>query len=387
MSFDLLKAVPIIHVTLSNMKKAVLHDGWSLSSPNYHHTDQYLTVNIDVLACMVSTSYLVQICRYAEMQICRYAPISQDQKWHTQNLNSTAQRFERSQTQKKHKNTKEHKNSNRVGCPNKLSFLSNVASNFISPCFPYFFPFSNAFPSDLQSIKDACPFRPQVSSQLSSQTAAVGSTRAQSSSSTQQPGDRRTALLSPAVGLLLSLRLTWHTALLSPPAVGLLLSLKLTWHAAPLFPAVGLLLSLKLTWHAAPLSPAVGLLLSLRLVCHTALLPLQLIDSPFQLVYLAVLPPFWQQICSTCNITVLRHDNPQIFLAAVPWRNHVKPRSDERAHRACQRTREQRQNWKWSQSCENLRPSSCSIQFNTKIFTLFSRSFGHFVHLYFRAIS
>ena len=54
------------------------------SSPNYHHTDQYLTVNIDVLACMVSTSYLVQICRYAEMQICRYAPVSQDQKWHTQ---------------------------------------------------------------------------------------------------------------------------------------------------------------------------------------------------------------------------------------------------------------------------------------------------------------
>ena len=196
MSFDLLKAVPIIHVTLSNMKKAVLHDGWSLSSPNYHHTDQYLTVNIDVLACMVSTSYLVQICRYAEMQICRYAPISQDQKWHTQNLNSTAQRFERSQTQKKHKNTKEHKNSNRVGCPNKLSFLSNVASNFISPCFPHFFPFSNAFPSDLQSTKNAFPFRPQVSSQLSNQTAAVNSTRAQSSSSTQQPRDRYTALLS-----------------------------------------------------------------------------------------------------------------------------------------------------------------------------------------------
>ena len=62
--------------------------------------------------------------------------------------------------------------------------------------------------------------------------------------------------------------------------------------------------------------------------------------------------PFWQQICSTCNITVFRHDNPQIFLAAVPWRNHGKPRSDERAHRACQRTREQRQKWKWIQSCE-----------------------------------
>ena len=58
--------------------------------------------------------------------------------------------------------------------------------------------------------------------------------------------------------------------------------------------------------------------------------------------------PFWQQICSTCNITVLRHDNPQIFLAAVPGRNHVKPRSDERSHRASQRTREQGQNGKWS---------------------------------------
>ena len=57
------------------------------------------------------------------------------------NLNTTAQRFERSQTQKKHKNTKEHKNSNRVGCPNKLSFLSNVASNFLSPCFPHSFLF------------------------------------------------------------------------------------------------------------------------------------------------------------------------------------------------------------------------------------------------------
>ena len=37
------------------------------SSPNYHHTDQYLTVNIDVSACMVSISYLMQICRYADM--------------------------------------------------------------------------------------------------------------------------------------------------------------------------------------------------------------------------------------------------------------------------------------------------------------------------------
>ena len=131
MSFDLLKAVPIIHVTLSNMKKAVLHDGWSLSSPNYHHTDQYLTVNIDVLACMVSTSYLVQICRYAEMQICRYAPISQDQRWHTQSGVTDP-------SKQKHKKTQKHKNSNRVGCPIKTFLLSNGTSNFLSPCFPHF---------------------------------------------------------------------------------------------------------------------------------------------------------------------------------------------------------------------------------------------------------
>ena len=154
MSLDLLKAVPIIHVTLSNMKKAVLHDGWSLSSPKYHHTDQYLTVNIDVLACMVSTSYLVQICRYAEMQICRYAPISQDQKWHTQsgvtdpsgfdccpsvrlksslyigciswesvkNLNTTAQRFERSQTQKNIKTQKSIKILTGLDAPTNFLF-------------------------------------------------------------------------------------------------------------------------------------------------------------------------------------------------------------------------------------------------------------------------
>ena len=79
----------------------------------------------------------------------------------------------------------------------------------------FFFSFPNAFPSDLQSTKNAFPFRPQVSSQLSNQTAAVNSTRAQSSSSTQQPRDRYTALLSPAVDLLLSLKLIYHAAVLS----------------------------------------------------------------------------------------------------------------------------------------------------------------------------
>ena len=96
--------------------------------------------------------------------------------------------------------------------PQQTFLFKQRGIQFYISLFSLFFPFSNAFPSDLQSIKDAFPFRPQVSSQLSSQTAAVGSTRAQSSSSTQQPGDRRTALLSPTVGLLLSLRLICHTA-------------------------------------------------------------------------------------------------------------------------------------------------------------------------------
>ena len=96
--------------------------------------------------------------------------------------------------------------------PQQTFLFKQRGIQFYISLFSSFFPFSNAFPSDLQSTKDAFPFRPQVSSQLSSQTAAVGSTRAQSSSSTQQPGDRRTALLSPTVGLLLSLRLICHTA-------------------------------------------------------------------------------------------------------------------------------------------------------------------------------
>ena len=96
--------------------------------------------------------------------------------------------------------------------PQQTFLFKQRGIQFYISLFSLFFPFSNAFPSDLQSTKDAFPFRPQVSSQLSSHTAAVGSTRAQSSSSTQQPGDRRTALLSPTVGLLLSLRLICHTA-------------------------------------------------------------------------------------------------------------------------------------------------------------------------------
>ena len=117
--------------------------------------------------------------------------------------NKIKQRFERSQNTniKKHKSIK---NPNRVGCPIKTFFLSNGASNFLSPCF-LFFLFQMHFLPTSSPPKDAFPFRPQVSSQLSNQTAAVNSTRAQSSSSTQQPRDRYTALLSPAVDLLLSL--------------------------------------------------------------------------------------------------------------------------------------------------------------------------------------
>ena len=77
------------------------------------------------------------------------------------NLNTTAQRFERNQTQKEHKKHKKHKNSNRVGCPNKLSFLKQHGIQFYISLFSSFLSFSNAFPSDLQSIKDAIPFRPQ----------------------------------------------------------------------------------------------------------------------------------------------------------------------------------------------------------------------------------
>ena len=87
--------------------------------------------------------------------------------------------------------------------------------------FSSFFPFFKCISFRPPVHQNAFPFRPQVSSQLSNQTAAVNSTRAQSSSSTQQPRDRYTALLSPAVDLLLSLKLIYHAALLSP-AVDLL---------------------------------------------------------------------------------------------------------------------------------------------------------------------
>ena len=61
------------------------------------------------------------------------------------------------------KKTQKHKNSNRVGCPIKTFLLSNGTSNFLSPCFPhFFFPFQMHFPSDLQSTKNAFPFRPPV---------------------------------------------------------------------------------------------------------------------------------------------------------------------------------------------------------------------------------
>ena len=139
--------------------------------------------------------------------------------------------------------------------PQQTFLLKQRGIQFYISLFSLFFPFSNASPSDLQSTKDASPFRPQVSSQLSSQTAAVGSTQTQSSSSTQQPGDRRTALLSPAVGLLLSLKLICHTALLSP-AVGLLLSLKLTCHADFLSPAVDLLPFF--SWSTSQFYPPLG---------------------------------------------------------------------------------------------------------------------------------
>ena len=127
------------------------------------------------------------------------------------NLNTTAQRFERNQTQKEHKKHKKYKNSNRVGCPKTSLSKATWHPILYLPVFLISFLFKCI--SFRPSVHQRCNSLPTtVSSPLSSQTTTVGSTRAQSSSSTQQPGDRRTALLSPTVGLLLSLRLICHTA-------------------------------------------------------------------------------------------------------------------------------------------------------------------------------
>ena len=70
MSLDLLKAVPIIHVTLSSMKKAVLHD---------HHLIITTQTNTSLLTLMyrpVWSQYPIW-CRYVEMQRCRYADMHQ----------------------------------------------------------------------------------------------------------------------------------------------------------------------------------------------------------------------------------------------------------------------------------------------------------------------
>ena len=70
MSLDLLKAVPIIHVTLSSMKKAVLHD---------HHLIITTQTNTSLLTLMYwPVWYQHPIwCRYADMQRCRYADMHQ----------------------------------------------------------------------------------------------------------------------------------------------------------------------------------------------------------------------------------------------------------------------------------------------------------------------
>ena len=113
--------------------------------------------------------------------------------------------------------------------------------------FSSFFPFQMHFPSDLQSTKNAFPFRPPTNqtnkpSKLSNQTAAVNPTRAHNSSSTQQPRERYTAILrhtavlpgssfpccnSPLQQIYSPLKLIYLAALLSsavdllPFAVGL----------------------------------------------------------------------------------------------------------------------------------------------------------------------
>ena len=136
--------------------------------------------------------------------------------------------------------------------PQNFSFQSNMASNFISPCFPHFFPFQMHF------LPTFSPSKMQFSSDHSLFTTVQSDDDSWFDAGTKQVFD-------PAAGG------STHS---SP--------LPCSW-SPPLSEA-------DLTC-SSPL-PCSGLLIPLRLVCHTPLLPLQWIDSPFQLVYLAVLPLF-----------------------------------------------------------------------------------------------
>ena len=193
-----------------------------------------------------------------------------------------------------------------------------MASNFISPCFPHFFPFQ------MHLLPTFSPSKMHFPSDHSLFTTVQSDDDSWFDAGTMQ-------FFDPAAGgSTHSSPLSEADLTYSPPLPSC------SW--SPPLPEADLTCSspVPCSW-SPPLSEA-------DLTCSS---PLPCSWSP-PLSEAVGLPrsstPFWQQICSTCNITVFRHDNPQIFLAAVPGRNHVKPRSDERAHRACQRTREQRQN-------------------------------------------
>ena len=230
-----------------------------------------------------------------------------------------------------------------------------MASNFISPCFPHFFPFQMHFlptfsPSKMQFPSDHSLFTTVQSdddSWLDAGTkqffdpAAGGSTHS-------SPLSEADLTYSPPLPCSWSPPLSEADLTYSPPLPSC------SW--SPPLPEADLTCSpVPCSW-SPPLSEA-DLTCSSPLPCSWSPPPSEAglpysspppaVDRlPFSVGLPRSSTPFWQQICSTCNITVFRHDNPQIFLAAVPGRNHVKPRSDERAHRADQRTREQRQNGK-----------------------------------------
>ena len=116
--------------------------------------------------------------------------------------------------QKSIKKTQKHKNSNRVGCPIKTFLLSNVASNFLSPCFPHFslfqmhfLPTSSPpkmhFPSDHKSLHN-CQIRLRQLTRREHKAVLRPSNQ-----------EIDTQLYSPLQLIYSSLKLIYHAALLS----------------------------------------------------------------------------------------------------------------------------------------------------------------------------
>ena len=150
---------------------------------------------------------------------------------------------------------------------------------------------------------------------------------------------------------------------------------------------------LRLIYFATLLSSAVDLLSEADLPCSSTLpcswstplwswstlqlySPLQLIYSPLQLVYLAALPPL------AADLLYLQHNSPSTrqytdfpCSRSLTRQRQAETWSPSALTGACQRTREsETENESEPSLVKSFGPSSCSTQFNTKFFTLFSRS-------------